>query len=246
MANKRMLSLVFLFIGVSMLYTISSSRNNISQSPMTNHTAVSTLSPSPLPSSNTPARSQYPIHKHIYATMFWVGEKATSANDYIPNMTSAWDNNWLEHYGGIDNPYSRQDYYPKAFKPKENPFYIALPYDDFSDTGRKQNAALISWYDPSIPESHSLVKNRWVKLIYKDATCYAQWEDVGPFETDDFEYVFNGKKPKSQRAAIDLSPAVRHCLKMALNDYIDWQFIDEKDVPEGPWKETVTISQTNW
>ena len=201
-------------------------------------TSIPTLEP-------TPISSQYRIKKHIYATMFWVGEKATEENDYIPNQSSAWDVNWLDRFGGIDNPYARNGYHPKGFTPKENPFYFALPYNEFNASGRKASAVSIPWYI-AVGENVSLLKNRWIKVIHKNEICYGQWEDVGPFEDDDFEYVFGTASPKEQRAGIDLSPAMRTCLKMVTNDNVDWQFIEEEDVPAGPWKDIVTQSQTNW
>jgi len=203
-----------------------------------------TASASPIP---TPIWSeQYPVHKNIYATLFWVGEKASGANDYIPNEASAWNSLWLENFGGIDNPYTREGYFPKGFTPKENPFYFALPYNDFSNSGRKASAAFIPWYYSDVSDTVSLLKNRWIKIKHKNEICYAQWEDVGPFEEDDYDYVFLNKKPKNERAGIDLSPSLKHCLKMATNGNVDWQFIDEVQVPDGPWKEIITTSQVNW
>ena len=34
-----------------------------------------------------------------------------------------------------------------------------------------------------------MCKNRWVRLSRGGKTCYAQWEDVGPFVSDDAAYV---------------------------------------------------------
>lgn len=191
------------------------------------------------------SENPYQVHKKIYATMFWVGEDSSDENDYIPNKTSAWDIDWMNNFGGIDNPYKREGFYPESFKPKENPFYIALPYTEYDDLGLKTNASKIPWYSEYIPET-SLLKNRWVKITYENKICYGQWEDVGPFEDDDVDYVFGTNSPKNKRAGIDLSPALRTCLKMATNDYVEWQFIDAKFVPEGPWKEIITTTQINW
>jgi len=56
------------------------------------------------------------------------GSKSTGT----PNHASSWDVNWQENFGGYDNPdpSARVGYRPKAFIPKQNPFYIALPYND--------------------------------------------------------------------------------------------------------------------
>jgi hypothetical protein len=211
-----------------------------------------TVSPSLLPNqrvSPTPLQEKmtvYPRHEKIMATMFWVGEEANAENDFIPNHISAWDEKWLEHFGGVDTPDARRGYYPKAFVPKENPFYIALPYTDIGAFGRKENARGIPWFTENIAASTSLVKNRWVKISYKKYICYGQWEDVGPSETDDFEYVFGSMQPIFTRAGIDLSPAVRTCLKMTTNDYVSWEFVDDHAVPDGPWQDIITTSQINW
>ena len=74
---------------------------------------------------------KYPLHENITATVFWIGEPGSEENGYIPNNSSAWDDLWLQHYGGVDDPSNRNGYFPANFTPKENPFYIALPYNDF-------------------------------------------------------------------------------------------------------------------
>jgi hypothetical protein len=194
---------------------------------------------------------KYPTHHNITATVFWVGESASEDNDHIANDVSAWDSDWVGSFGGVDNPGERNGYHPKDFTPKENPFYIALPYSDFDEEGRKDNLNVVYWYKP-LPEDDnntSIVKNRWVKIKYKDKTCYAQWENTGPFESDDTGYVFGSKPPKNQfgaKAGIDISPAVRDCLKMREVAKVSWVFVDDKDVPPGPWKEIVTTSAPNW
>jgi hypothetical protein len=213
---------------------------------ITGMTGIPTHSPTPKSTPTPEVLSAYPMHQRIYATMFWVGEDASEENDYIPNQSSSWDSNWLENFGGIDTPYARVGYYPKAFVPKENPFYVALPYNDLGYDGRKENAASIPWYTTTEDDSYSFAKNRWVKVTYKTQTCYGQWEDVGPFEDDDMEYVFGEKKPHDKRAGIDLSPAMRTCLKMITNGYVNWQFIDESSIPDGPWKKIITTRQVNW
>jgi hypothetical protein len=49
---------------------------------------------------------------------------------------------------------------------------------------------------------------------------------------------------------MDVSPAIRDCLKFnGLNNdsnKVDWQFVDAKDVPVGPWKNIITTSQIDW
>ncbi len=192
--------------------------------------------------------SQYPPHAGITATVFWVGEKASADNDYIPNSQSAWDDNWLSDFGGSDDPTKRNGFFPAGFTPKENPFYFALPYNDFDDNGDRKPEAMqhVYWankkdWDPS----QSLLKNQWIKITKNGTTAYAQWEDVGPFSSDDIDYVFGQNQPKSQTnqdAGLDVSPAVRDYLQLNGEEKVDWQFIDETQVPDGPWKKVVTTS----
>jgi hypothetical protein len=183
------------------------------------------------------------VWKSAIATVFWVGEEASEDNGYIPNAGSAWDQNWLAHYGGVDDPNHRCGYEPCAFTPKENPFYVALPYDDMTEGGAtKASAAIIPWFVKR--GSKSILKNRWIAVRANDRTCYAQWQDVGPFVTDDAAYVFGtATEPKNRQiagAGIDLSPAMRDCLQVEAVSRVSWRHVEDKDVPSGPWRKTVT------
>ena len=180
--------------------------------------------------------------KPAIATVFWVGEEGSDENGHIPNIASAWDNHWLDHYGGVDDPEDRCGFEPCGFKPKENPFYVALPYDDMTEGGaRKASATQIPWRGPA---RKSALKNRWIVIRANGHTCYAQWQDVGPFESDDLAYVFgDAVEPKNKlikAAGIDLSPAVRDCLHVEPVANVSWRHVDDQDVPDGPWRKTVT------
>lgn len=83
----------------------------------------------------------YPRHKNITVTIFWIGEEGNEENGFIPNLQSAWDDIWTEHYGGIDDPNNRNRYSPANFTPSENPFYFALPYNDFNENGERKSEA---------------------------------------------------------------------------------------------------------
>lgn len=185
------------------------------------------------------------VHTGITATYFWAGEGATNDNGHISNAASAWDEQWATHFGGIDDPFKRIGLNPKGFTPKENPFYFALPYNDFnSKDKRKASAAGCPNYSAS-NTNYSWCKNSWVKITKGAKTVYAQWEDVGPFGEDDSSYVFGTAKPKNStnsQAGIDLSPAARDYIGMADVDKVDWQFVAAADVPAGPWKTVVTSS----
>ena len=186
----------------------------------------------------------YPRHESITATVFWAGEQADASNDFIHNRSSAWNEDWQAAYGGVDDPKDRCGYHPCDFTPKENPFYIALPYNDLTDEGvRKPSAKNIPWYKDVIgDEPLSVVKNRWVKVTHEGKTAYAQWEDAGPFYYDDFNYVFGDGTPTSKRAGIDLSPAMATALKLNGRGKVSWEFVDHEQVPAGPWRDIITTS----
>lgn len=181
--------------------------------------------------------------KKATATVFWVGEAATEENAYIQNASSAWEEDWQEHYGGVDDPEDRCGFRSCAFMPQENSFYVALPYNDLDDNGkRKANAARVP--SSNAPASVSIVKNRWIEVRVGQTSCFGQWEDVGPFEADDIEYVFgSSSEPLNQygmKAGIDLSPALRDCLGVGDVSNVRWRHMEEEDVPAGPWKDITT------
>jgi hypothetical protein len=95
----------------------------------------------------------------------------------------------------------------------------------------------------------SVCKNRWVMVQKNGRVCYAQWEDVGPFTSDDAGYVFGTAEPKNHKnhgAGLDVSPAVRDELSLSGMDTVDWKFVNDDDVPQGPWKQVVTKTQVSW
>jgi hypothetical protein len=189
------------------------------------------------------------MFKSTMTTLFWVGEPSDADNAFIPNDVSYWDKDWQLHYGGVDNPQRRNGLWPADFRPKENPFYVALPYGEFALTRGyelRRDAQNIPWYRPGLSP---LLKNHWVEIKFGNRTCYAQWQDVGPFEVDDFGYVF-GAAPDPRntfdlKAGLDVSPAIWHYLGMDDNEYTAWRFTDVADIPPGPWTEIVTISGNN-
>jgi hypothetical protein len=174
--------------------------------------------------------------------VFWVGEQA-GGNNPVPNYKSSWDFNWTENYGGTDTPDAgaRRNYIPIAFIPKQNPFYCALPYNDVTHGQFKPEAPLvIPWFKHDYRgPGQSVCRDRWIAIRKGNRTCYAQWEDCGPFRTDHFQYVFGNERPKpnlNHGAGLDVSPAVRDYLGLAPTDVTDWQFIEVRDVPPGPWR----------
>lgn len=206
---------------------------------------VSTSTPPVSATTTIPTSPSTSDYKKVTTTVFWVGEVADASNDFIANNASAWSSNWQTQYGGIDDPNTRCGLLPCTFTPKENPFYFALPYNDLTEDGvRKESANKIPWFSETY-DNGSVVKNRWIEIRYKGRTCYGQWEDTGPNEDDDFAYVFGTSTPKNTfglKAGLDVSPALRDCLRLSGNNITEWRFINQKSVPPGPWSDTVTTS----
>lgn len=185
---------------------------------------------------------RYPWKTGIVTTTFWVGEPA-GGNNPVHNISSSWDLNWMTSFGGFDNPSpaARRNYIPVNFVPRQNPFYIALPYNDVTrGTTKPEAKVVIPWYrDVNPREGESVCRDRWVAVRNSSGkVCYAQWADCGPFRTDHWQYVFGNERPKpnlNQGAGLDISPAVRDFLSLSGTDVTDWKFVDFKDIPRGPW-----------
>jgi hypothetical protein len=201
--------------------------------------AMASVEPKPLPGDE---QSVYPWKRGIVTTTFWVGEDATK-NNPVPNRASCWDPHWAENYGGNDpsDPSERtSEYIPAAFTPAQNPFYVALPYNDMEHCTHKAEAAeIIPWFahDYKGP-TKSVCQGRWIAIRFGNKVCYAQWEDAGPFRTDHWQYVFGKDRPRwnlNRGAGLDVSPAVRDFLGMNSTDVTDWKFVDFVEVPTGPW-----------
>ncbi|MEP6809323.1 MAG: hypothetical protein ABI992_03705 [Chthoniobacterales bacterium] len=198
---------------------------------------MSMTRPPPLPGQ----AQQFSWKPNIVTTVFWIGERPSS-NNPVPNRSSSWDKDWTKSYGGYDNPdrAQRRDLIPVDFTPKQNPFYIALPYNDKSREGHRPEAPkVVPWFKEAYQgPGVSTCKGRWVAIRKGNRTVYAQWEDAGPFRTDHWQYVFGNERPKpnlNQGAGLDVSPAVRDFLGLQDTDVTDWKFVDFKDVPRGPW-----------
>ncbi|MEM1082749.1 MAG: hypothetical protein AAGI48_01395 [Verrucomicrobiota bacterium] len=195
------------------------------------------------------AAQLYPWKKDITATVFWIGEKPTPRNP-TPNHMSSWDMQWRDNFGGYDNPdpkarvacHRTSDFRPRNFAPQLNPFYIALPYNDVARWGRHKPEAskVIPWFKRHAPKpGHTVLKGRWIQIYHDGRSCYAQWEDCGPWVTDDWQYVFGNSRPKNRSnggAGIDISPSVRDYLGLKSGEKCHWRFVEAAQVPYGPWK----------
>ena len=188
------------------------------------------------------APNRYPWKTNIVTTVFWIGEAASGRN-FTPNYSSSWDAKWARNYGGFDNPNpsSRRNFIPVKFSPRQNPFYVALPYNDVTRGKTKPEARrVIPWFKEAFQkEGQSICRDRWVAVRnHSGKIAYAQWSDCGPFRTDHWQYVFGNEKPKpnlNKGAGLDTSPALRDYLGLESTDVTDWRFVDAKDVPSGPW-----------
>ncbi|RWR21365.1 hypothetical protein D8Y23_04185 [Microbacterium enclense] len=211
----------------------------------------------------------YPWHTDIVATTFWVGEVFDPNAADGSQRISTYDSHWWESYGGCDGIVrngecrteartAADDYFPTAMTPRENPFYLDLPYDDVNDAvGFAERGEVIPWaaehpYAADVDDrTVSLMKNRWVVLRKGARLCYGQIQDAGPGEYRDAAYVFGSddRRPDNARfngAGLDVSPALNGCLGFTdldgQDDRVDWAFVDDDDVPDGPWTRIVTTS----
>ncbi|MDQ1084404.1 MULTISPECIES: hypothetical protein [Microbacterium] len=211
----------------------------------------------------------YPWHTDIVATTFWVGEVFDAGASDGSQRISTYDSDWLASYGGCDGidtgdgcrteqRTAENGYFPTRMTPRQNPFYLDLPFDDVNDAeGFATRGDVVPWAaDPAYARhvddpSASLMKNRWVALHRDGHLCYGQIQDAGPGEYRDAVYVFgeDDRRPANTRyngAGLDVSPALNGCLGFADldgdGDRVDWAFVDDDDVPAGPWKRIVTDS----
>ena len=209
----------------------------------------------------------YPLHTGIASTTFWVGEIFDPDASDGSQMISTYDRDWFAHYGGCDGVASAacgterrtaaNGYFPLHMMPKENPFYLDLPFDDVNNPAAySRRAQVIPWAnDPGYAghandQEFSYMKNRWVQITKGAHTCYGQIEDAGPGQYNDADYVFGTAKPQNHRyggAGMDVSPALNGCLGFADvngdNDQVDWRFVEFHEVPAGPWRTLITTSQ---
>jgi hypothetical protein len=109
--------------------------------------------------------SRYSWKQNIVTTVFWIGEEAARSNP-VPNTQSAWDSSWGRHYGGRDNPINRINFIPARFIPNQNPFYVALPYNDVNHSHTKAEAAqVVPWFRNSfVRDGQSVCKDHWLAI----------------------------------------------------------------------------------
>ena len=243
----------------------TSSRHR-SPSPTATATPTAPLVASPPPAAAT---SPYPWHHGIVSTTFWVGEIFDPSAADGSQVISTYDSDWLGSFGGCDGVARSgscetearspaNGWFPTSMTPRQNPFYLDLPYDDINDpSGFAQRGAVIPWAHTPPYSAHagddgfSYLKNRWVELQRNGRTCYGQIEDAGPGEYQDATYVFGASdaRPANKRyggAGMDVSPALTGCLAFPELDgtsgVVDWRFVEAGQVPAGPWTRLVTTT----
>jgi len=212
----------------------------------------------PLP--GTTATRSYPRHTSVPASVFQIGVEVPGQGEDAQSVRSGWDRNWAAHFGGCDGYGSAgvtcrsdlagrtsPDWFPVALVPKENPYYVGLPYNDLDDLAGR---AASPWaHDPGYAQhladpAFSLLKNRWVQVTGSTGSCYAQVEDTGPGPSD-AGYVLGAARP-GHTPAINLSPAVARCIGVtdaATGIRVDWAFVDRP--PTGPWTAVLTTRQSD-
>lgn len=199
-----------------------------------------------LKASEVQLTSSFPLRKNIVTTTFWIGQGSTGYNS-TTNYKSAWDQAWTRNFGGTDCPDKRFGIampgsvtLPKRFAPTLNPYYVALPFNDiaFPKLARKY----VPWWNEAFFKENrwrSQCKGRWVMIEYRGRAAFAQWEDVGPLRFDHASYVFGTDRPTREHsgAGLDVSPAVQDYLGLDGLCTTNWRFVEEEEVPYGPWIE---------
>ena len=121
-----------------------------------------------VPTASRTSTQRYPWKTNIVTTVFWIGEQPTE-NNPVPNTKSSWDANWNANYGGYDTPdaSARRNYIPVSFVPRQNPFYVALPYNDVTHGQFKPEAPLvIPWFKQAL---HRAGPNRLQRPLAGDS-----------------------------------------------------------------------------
>jgi len=182
--------------------------------------------------------SKYRVHSKVLATQFYV------------QGAVAWDVDALKRFGCIDSPYGRVSDNPPDCTPRRNPFYLALPYSDIGPDGEDSNKSKIPWYNKTkhSGKNRTALKGRWVEVTHGSRKVYAQLIDCLPVsgsesswnkQCNHFNYVFGDGKPTYP--GIDISPSTSRYLGLYKggyhsDDHVSWTFVDDEDVPYGPWK----------
>jgi len=147
-----------------------------------------------------------------------------------------WYPRWTQENGGADAHDNLDGYASGSHASTMNPFCVALPFNDVMNPKLALQWVPTGWRKPVRDEkSSSFCKDRWLEI--KNSTgrvCFAQWEDVGPINTDDAAYVFGPNRPAEIRG-LTISPAVAKYLGVDSTAILSWRFVDDDDVQPGMW-----------
>ena len=134
-----------------------------------------------MPRGGGPGRYSWKVG--IITTIFWIGERP-SGNNPVPNDRSSWDRNWYYSYGGYDtpDPGARRNFIPVNFVPRQNPFYVALPYNDVEGGRTKAEASeVIPWFKQAfVRDGQTVLKGRWISIRHGNRVCYFSGKIVAP------------------------------------------------------------------
>ena len=146
----------------------------------------------------------------------------------------------MKHFGGVDSP-STERLFSGGLHAQAKSVLCGSAFRRGGPGWQPQGGRK---KDPGFGESREpLTRNRWVEIRYKDKSCYAQWQDVGPMGEDDFDGCSGTpRSPRTGRAQgrPRYFAAAAQYLGVEGSARTEWRFVDEAQVPGGPWKTIVT------
>ncbi len=239
--NSLVFAAIVLFLGScvetqkSSVYETDRTSTATETKKTTSQTALDIPAPTSSKASLAASESSEPVgvwHKDITGTYFDIAE--------YPTPQTAWND-----MDALD----------------ENPFYLALPFNDRVPGFREYGSC----------------KNRWVEVVVVSTgqRGFGQWEDVGPWFVNDVNYVFDStgktrpfselhegeywniycgdqgsgvRKPRRilNSAGIDLSPALANAIGLGGKNQVNWRFVDASQVADGPWKDKISESKPHY
>ena len=196
-----------------------------------------------VPTSLATSTPRYPWKTNIVTTVFWIGEQPTE-NNPVPNNKSSWDANWTSNYGGYDTPgcLVAPQLHPGLVRPAPESILLSrcrtttLPT---ASSNRKPRWLFPGSSNPIPSRANLSARIAGSRSAKATASAMRNGKIAGPFRTDHFQYVFQNERPKpnlNRGAGLDVSPAVRDYLGLPPTDVTDWQFVEVRDVPPGPWR----------
>ena len=190
-----------------------------------------------------PASPRYPVEDG-YCDNGFLGWRSRPAGIIRSRITRAPGTRiGPSNYGGFDNPdpSRRHDYIPVIYVPRQNPFYCALPYNDVSHGQFKPEAPMVvPWFrqayvrtgafglqgplgrDP--PRQPGLLRAMGRLRTFPHRSLPIRFPERAA-ETE----------PEPRRRSRCLAGGAR-LSRPRPTDVTDWQFVEVRDVPPGPWR----------